>query len=142
MSTDKWFYTPELCADIICAGDCDKCVVPIMHGIIPTLHEEDDKEKTMMDNKFYGNVKYLAKKKGIMLGDIEESAGKQRGYLAMRKNRCRQIDLNVAMTCSKMLGVTVNDLVEKDYGGAQMKQDILKKIADLERQLKELDNGQ
>lgn len=56
------------------------------------------------------NVKYLAKKKGIKIGDIESKLGKPIGYLARKVINKTQLTIDIVDEMAKMLGVSINDL--------------------------------
>lgn len=59
----------------------------------------------------YGNIKALAKYKGIRMQDIEKSIYRQVGYLS----RGLTLTANELMKISDILGVSMDDLMRKDY---------------------------
>ena len=56
------------------------------------------------------NVYYLAKKKDMKIGDIENKLGVSTGYISRMKNSGNNIPLKTAYELARILGITMNDL--------------------------------
>ena len=88
----------------------------------------------MYNSRINENVRYLAKAKGIKLGYIEKELGVSLGYFS----RGNQTNINAARLyqVSKILGESMEDLIEKDF----RREIIQDKIAELKRELKEIED--
>ena len=63
-----------------------------------------------MNERVFKNVKFLAKEKSIMLRDVEKHIGIAPGYISRRK-----FSIDHICRLAEVLGVSVSDLVERDY---------------------------
>lgn len=90
--------------------------------------------------RFYENVKFIARNKGINLKEIERTIGVTQGYMSRAKKNNIDISISKAYTAAKMLGYTLDDLIEKDYAKEFRRAEIKKEIARLEAELMEADD--
>ena len=63
--------------------------------------------------RIYENVKHQAKKKGIMMSDLEKGAGISRGYLS-RVGRGKRISIDAIYKIAKQLNVKLEYLFENE----------------------------
>lgn len=87
--------------------------------------------------KVVNNIRTLAKIKGLKLGDIERKMGRQAGYLSRYPN----IGTLELIGTAKLLGVTVGDLITKDFGDMLIDVEIRKleeQIGEIEKEIVEL----
>lgn len=61
------------------------------------------------------NVKYLCKLQGRPLGDLESELFVSIGYFSVIKHRGGNICVSLAYKVAGMLGVSLEDLITKDY---------------------------
>lgn len=87
--------------------------------------------------KVVNNIRTLAKIKGLKLGDIERKMGRQAGYFSRYPN----IGTLELIGTAKLLGVTVGDLITKDFGDMLIDSEIRKleeQIDGIKREIVEL----
>ena len=70
------------------------------------------------------NIKYLCKLQGRAVSELESELFVSTGYFSNIKSRGGHICVSVAYPVAKMLGVTVDDLLTKDYEVEYLKQRI------------------
>lgn len=63
-----------------------------------------------MNERVFKNVKFLAKEKGIMLRDVEKHIDIAPGSISRRK-----FSIDHICGLAEVLGVSVSDMIEKDY---------------------------
>lgn len=75
--------------------------------------------------KIAENIQFLCKKKGMHIGCFEKSVGLAVGYLSRIKlNHTKGFSLEKAYRISKELGVSIEELVERDF----VKEDWLERL--------------
>ena len=85
------------------------------------------------NNKMRDNILYFAKLKGIKIGEIERAIGKRLGYVARwRKNTSQAVPVEDVYNISRILGVTVEDIIVTES-------DVLQKKLEIEKLNKELE---
>lgn len=87
--------------------------------------------------KIINNIRTLAQIKGLKLGDIERKMGRSAGYLSRHPNIATLELIGV----SNLLGVTVGDLITKDFGDMLIDAEIRKleeQIGEIEKEIVEL----
>ena len=67
---------------------------------------------TDIRERIYENAKALAKIRGLKLSDVEEKLGLSQGYLS---RTAHGIKIEKVYELSKIFGVTIADLIEKDF---------------------------
>lgn len=90
--------------------------------------------KSELTNNFNKNVRYLSKVKDIKFSTLEKEAGVAHGYLSRFGNpKYNYVEMGVVKVykIAKLLGVSVNEILEKDLEKEN-------KIKDLESQITEL----
>ena len=92
--------------------------------------------KEQMSERFYWNVKALSKSKGIHIADIEKEISFSKGYLSRYASRGMTISIYDGCCIAEMLGVSLMDLIEKDFARDYKEQRLQDKIDQL-RVLKE-----
>lgn len=66
---------------------------------------------TGIDARFMKNIRYLAKKRCIRIGDLEQAAGVRNGFLSTQIRLGGGIDFEVALDMATRLGVNVYDVL-------------------------------
>lgn len=93
-----------------------------------------------MKSRFYSNVRYLCSKRGVRMREIEEDV--QAGYLSRRADNWESVRLGVAYHASKLLGVSINDLIEKSFAIEEERHDLKCEIERLTKRLNALKGGE
>ena len=93
-----------------------------------------------ISGRFYENVKFIARDKRINLKEIEQTIGVSQGYMSRTKKDNMDISLSKAYTAAKMLGYSLDDLIEHDFAKEFRRSEIRKEIARLEAELMEEDD--
>lgn len=75
---------------------------------------EEDEAISCETSTFYRNIKMACKLKGIKMKEIE-SFLEQPGYLSRHKNNWGAIRLDIAYNASKLLGISIEDLIEQEF---------------------------
>ena len=90
-------------------------------------------ERTVVQ-MFHDNLKYLAKRKGIKLKDIEEQVVVSQGYFsrALQKDF---VPLETAYAAAKAVGANLQEMIEKDFEQEQTIQDLIDEIEQLQKRL-------
>lgn len=100
-----------------------------------------------IDNgKMRDNILYFAELKGIKIGEIERAIGRNRlGYISRwRKNSSRAVPVEDVYNISRVLGVTVEDIITLDTSVLKKKLEIEKlndQIESIKQQIKDLEGG-
>lgn len=81
------------------------------------------------------NIKWLAKSKGILIGNLEKEVGVSKGYFSRLEKSIREMSLGTAAKVADVLGCTLDELVLTDIG-RQIE------IAELEKKLQALKVGE
>ena len=82
--------------------------------------------------EIYTNVKTLLKLQDKSIGTLEKELNLSSGYLSRRCN----YNINVVYDISKSLGVSIEDLIEKDYSYEAKKHDLEQSVQALKEQLR------
>ena len=85
--------------------------------------------------RFYKNIKYLAKRYGVKMGDIEDRIGVSRGYIS----RTKDISVFKANKIARELDIELTDLLEKDLCNEIEAQEIKEEIERLQEMLVEVE---
>lgn len=87
--------------------------------------------KTDISKNFIGNVKLIAKVKGIKIGNIEKHIGVSNGYLSRVENGSGEITLKNAVMIAGYIDTDLKELLETDCETKIIDM----KIAELEREI-------
>lgn len=74
-----------------------------------------DKEKIEVNARVIENIYSICKLKDIKIGTIERQLGVQIGYFARKKNYQAPLHFTDIYEVVKIVGVTINDLVYKNF---------------------------
>ena len=83
------------------------------------------------------NLRYVCKDKGIQIGELERKAGVSLGYLSRMENKGKSISLCKAYAFANIVGVTIDDLLRKDF----FKEMRIKELEEELKKLKEDEDG-
>ena len=93
-----------------------------------------------MNEILYKNIKYLCKKQGIALGQLEKVIGVSLGYFARvgKPNSVKEIGLFKVLKVCEVLQVDINDLLSREmYREAEI-ETIKEEMVSLKKRLLEL----
>ena len=94
--------------------------------------KEYQDRKTFYSQRFYQNVKLMAKEKGIKMKDIEKYLGVCSGYFSRNRKNNNVAGIDKAFILAEFFGVTVEELLsdtlEKKLKAPAVKADLLKAI--------------
>lgn len=90
-------------------------------------------ERTVVQ-MFRVNLKYLAKRKGIMIKDIEKQVMVSQGYFS-RAFQNDFVSLETAYAAAKAVGANLQEMIEKDFEQEQTIQDLMDEIEQLQKRL-------
>lgn len=89
----------------------------------------------MLTKRIAENIRCIVAMRKLNMGDIEKTAGVSQGYIS---RKCRggneKITIHMIVSFADVLGVEMNDLMEKDYASDFRR----KRIAELEEELRVL----
>lgn len=91
-----------------------------------------------MSSKLFNNIKYLCWLKGVKVYELEQDYYTGKLGALERSNRMYQAPLDLIYFCAKKLGVTVEDLVEKDYVNETELEKVRRQIEELEAKERKL----
>lgn len=77
-----------------------------------------------INKQIYYNVKMLAKKEGMNLGEVEKQIGISQGYLS----RLKCVSAEVVVKLSKLFEVPIEDLMTKDMGSSIQKEELTRRL--------------
>ena len=83
---------------------------------------------------FSRNVRFICKQRGLNIGNFEKQIGVSAGYLSRLEKNASKIALLNIYNASKILAVTIDDLLNKDMA-------IEQRIAELKEELEMLEKG-
>ena len=81
--------------------------------------------------RFFRNIRFVCKNKGIQIGELETIVGVSLGYISRMEKNGKSISLRNAYSLANIVGVTIDDLLRKDFFKEM-------RIKELEEELKKL----
>lgn len=67
-----------------------------------------------MDERFYRNTRFLCRKRGVRMSELESLGGVSAGYIGRAAKR-GSIRLDIAYKTALRLGVSLDDMLSRDY---------------------------
>lgn len=91
-----------------------------------------------MNGKYlYNNIRGLAKEKGIKMSELDKPYGP--GYISrMQNNGISKLDIGIVYRASKLLGVAMEDLIDKDLVKEARRTEIQAEIKRLQEELEKI----
>lgn len=83
-----------------------------------------EKPKNINKRRVISNIRELAAQKKVKIGEIETAAGKAPGYSSRinKPDNTSELSAEFIVTAAKMLNVSVDDLLNRDYRGLENQQ--------------------
>lgn len=82
------------------------------------------------------NVRFICKQRGLNIGDLEKQIGVSTGYFSRLEKNGLKISLLNVYNASEILGVTIDDLINKDLSIEQRIAELKEELETLEKQRK------
>lgn len=88
--------------------------------------------------RLHDNLRYLARAKNIKISDLEREMNVSNGYISRGKG----LSLMSVYRASKLLGVSMEYLIEKDYSKSERIEAVKTEIERLEKELEVLEKDE